>query len=151
MTVTTHTRVAFQFDGELDDVPIDAAVALARTARALLQHGDEHNGRSTTMRIARLGPLLNLWLIDPECSPACLCGSGQLPSTADQHDTAPGDVRLALDPGPDGGLRLHWALVLVEQPWAASSVSHRRDAERRNLTRTHRRTDEEAERMRSEK
>lgn len=96
------------------------------------------------MRLARLGPLLNLWLTDPECSPACLCGSGHLPSTADQHDTPPGDVRLALDPGPDEGLRLHWALVLAEETGAASSVSSQRlGADRRNLTRTHRRTDEQ--------
>jgi hypothetical protein len=112
MTRTPHTRLSFQFDGELDDVPADAAAALARLAHALLRHSDEHDGRSATMRLARLGPLLNLWLTDPECSPACLRGSGHLLGTTERPSTALGDVHLALDPGPGDGLRLHWALVL---------------------------------------
>lgn len=119
MTVTTHTRVAFRFDGELDDIPIDAASAVATMARALLQHSDEHDGRSAALRVARLGPLLNLWLSDPECSSACLRGSGHLPAAAGWPDTSAGDVRLTLSPGPgpgpDEGLRLHWALVLAEE------------------------------------
>jgi hypothetical protein len=118
MTSTTHTRLSFQFDGELDDVPADAAAALARLARALVQHSDDHDGRSATMRLARLGPLLNLWLTDPECSPTCLRGSGHLPGTTERPVATHGDVHLALDPGPDDGLRLHWALVL-EPPCAA--------------------------------
>lgn len=115
MTITAHTRVDFQFEGELDDVPVDAAAAMADLAHVLLQHGDEHDGRPATMRMARLGPLLNLWLSDPECSPACLSGSGHLAEAAD-HETTPGAGRLTLYPGPADGLRLHWALVLAEEP-----------------------------------
>ncbi len=134
MTGATHTRLACQFDGELDEVATDAAAALARMIDALLQHGAGHDGRPATIRAARLGSLLNVWLTDPECSPACLCGSGHLPSEADHHDAASGDVRLALDPGPDGGLRLHWALVLPEEAESAPSVPpQRRDPDRPNL------------------
>ena len=143
MTRTTHTRLAFQFDVELDDVPAEAAAALARMVRALVQHGDEHNGRPATMRLALLGPLLNLWLTDPECSPACLCGSGQLPSTAYQGCRPPRDVRLALDPGPDDGLRLHWAMVVAGETVTGSAVpTQRQDDRNRKPTRSHRRTDE---------
>lgn len=145
MTSAAHTRVAFQFDGELDDVPIDAATALAEVVRSLLQHGDEHDGGPATMRVARLGPLLNLWLTDPQCSPACLGGSAHVPSTTDQRAGSPDDVRLALAPGPDGGLRLHWALVLPGvQGWPPQPPRPRRIDEitTAHLTRTHRGTDE---------
>jgi hypothetical protein len=80
LTVSTQTRVAFRFDGELDDIPIDAAAAAAKLAHALLQHSDKHEGRPAAMRLARWGPLLNLWVSDPECSPTCLRGSGPLPA-----------------------------------------------------------------------
>jgi hypothetical protein len=133
MPLTRHTRVAFEFDGELEDLTLDMASALAGTARALLRHSDVHDGRPATMRMARLGPLLNLWLNDPECSPACLRGSGHLP--IDLRDTPPRDVRLVLESGPDSGLRLHWAMVLPAEPMAVSSRRWR--THRRDLTRTH--------------
>lgn len=138
MTSAAHTRVAFQFDGELDDVPIDAATALAEVVRSLLQHGDEHDGAPATMRVARLGPLLNLWLTDPQCSPACLGGSGHVPSTADRHDESPDDVRLALAPGPHGGLRLHWALVLPGVQGWPPRPRRIDEITTAHLTRTHR-------------
>lgn len=113
-----HSRVGFQFDGELDDVPVDAAAKLASLTRNLLRHGDGHDGRPATVRMELLGHLLSLWLTDPECSPACLAGSGDLPT--DCHDghgghggRAPGETRLTLDSGPEGGLHLHWELVLA--------------------------------------
>ena len=126
MTGATHTRLACRFDGELDEIAPDAAAALARMIDALQQHGAGHDGRPATIRAARLGSLLNVWLTDPECSPACLCRSGDLPTGADHHNAPSGDVRLALDPGPDGGLRLHWALVLPEEAAAAPSVPPQR-------------------------
>jgi hypothetical protein len=128
MTTTTHTRVALRFDGELDDVPLAAAAAVADMAHALLQHSDEHAGRSAAMRLARWGPLLNLWLTDPECSPACLGGDGQLPTAAGRADTSAGDVRLTLSQGPDEGLRLHWALVLADETKPGYAVPSQRTA-----------------------
>lgn len=122
MTADTHSRVVFQLESGLDDVPVDAVAALAGTAQALLRHCEEHAGGPATLRAARLGPLLNLWLVDPACSPACLFGSSHWPTAVDQHDRAPGDVRLAVDPGPGGGLRLHWALVWAEESSADSLV-----------------------------
>lgn len=113
MAVSTRTRVLFRFDGDLDDVPTEAAAASAAMARALLQHSDEHEGQPATMSLARRGPLLNLWLTDPECSPACLRGSGHLPREVDRPAVPPGDVRLVLAPGPGEGLRLHWVLLLA--------------------------------------
>lgn len=144
MTVTTHTRVAFEFDGDLDDVPIGAAATVAGMARALLQHSDEHDGRSAAMRLARWGPLLNLWLTDPECSPACLRGSGHLPSVGGRPDTPAADVRLTVGPGPGPGegLRLHWALVLTEEIGPTRSVALERPRVLGPTT-GHRRTDEE--------
>ncbi len=123
MAVSTRTRMLFRFDGELDDVPTDAAAALVAMARALLQHSDEHEGEPATMSLARLGHLLNLWLTDPECSPACLRGSAHLPREADRAAVPAGDARLVLAPGPGEGLRLHWALLLAETPDPGTPVA----------------------------
>lgn len=126
-TATTHMRLALQFDGDLGDVPGDAAAALARMALALLQHSTGHDGRTATMRPGCPGPVLDLWLTDPECSLACLCGSGHLPSAAEHADNPPGDVRLALDSDPQDGLRLHWTLSLAdESPADVPTVSQQR-------------------------
>jgi len=141
-----RSRMAFTFEGELDEVPTDAAAALAGVARALLNHGVKHRGRPATVRMARLGPLLNLWLTDPECSPACLRGSGDLPSTGAQATTAPGAARLVLEPGPEGELRLHWGLVLAEEPMTTPPVTtppvaaRRWGVTRRDRGRTHKKT-----------
>lgn len=140
MTTTAHGRTAWRFDGELDDVTAGAAASLARMAHALLQHGDLHDGGRATIRMARLGSSLNLWLTDPACSPACLCGSGHLPSAADQRDAPPGEVRLVLGPDLDGGLRLHWALELDEEPAPprrSDANAHRHDRTRTPSTHHH--------------
>lgn len=110
MTLTTHTRVTVQLDEDLDGITTGAAEALTDMALALLLHADEHHGGGATLRLVRTDGRLDLWLHDPECSPACLCRSAQLPSTAGLDHTHPGDVRLVMDPGPEGGLHLHWAL-----------------------------------------
>lgn len=141
--VQVHPRVGFHFDGELDDVPTDAAAALAGVTRALLKDDDKHDGRSSTMRMVRLSSLLNLSLTDPQCSPACLGGSGDLWDTAGREGLPPAELRLALDSSADGGLRLHRALVLAEEPMTASSIpSQRWGGQRRNPSRTHRRSDQ---------
>jgi hypothetical protein len=108
-----RARVAFDFDGALDEVPTDAAAELAVTAHALLKHGDEHRGgRCATVRVARLGSLLNLWFSDPECSAACLARSGHLPSIHPGDVVRTGAARLTVDDLPEGGLRVHWMRVL---------------------------------------
>lgn len=133
MTLTTHTRVTVQLDEDLDDISTGAAEALTDMALALLLHADKHHG-GATRRLVRSDGRLDLWLHDPECSPACLCRSAQLPSTAGPDHTHPGDVRLVMDPGPEGGLHLHWALSPV------SVGTDREDALQETDTRSGRRT-----------
>ncbi len=111
--------MGFTFDGDLDDVPTDAAAALARVARVLLAHGDRHSGRPATVRVARLGALLNLWLTDPECSADCLRTAGHLEEITGPEAAPPGDVRVVLNDAPDGGLRLHWVLLPAAETLAS--------------------------------
>lgn len=51
-----------------------------------------------------------------------MCASVNLPSMSGPDDTVPGEARLVVDAGPDGGLRLHLAVVLVEERGAAPPV-----------------------------
>ncbi|MEP7738876.1 hypothetical protein ABKW28_14575 [Nocardioides sp. 31GB23] len=139
MAVSTRARVHFRFDDELDDVPTDAAAALAAMARALLQHTDEHEGEPATMSLARLGPVLSVWLSDPACSPACLRGSAHLPREADRPAVPPGDVRLVLAPGPGEGLRPHWALLTAETSDPGTPAAPRGRRARPDLTRPRKR------------
>jgi len=102
MTLTTHTRVTVQLDEDLDGIATGAADALTDMALALLLHGFEHHGSGATMQLVRTDGRLDLWLHDPECSPACLCRSAQLPSTAGPDHTHPAHVRLAMVPATRG-------------------------------------------------
>ena len=47
-----YPRVRFEFVGALDDAPTAAAAGLARVARLLLEHADDHTGRLATVRIS---------------------------------------------------------------------------------------------------
>jgi hypothetical protein len=110
MCPPAHRRIQLELDGALDDVPTGPAVAVADLVRAVLGHSDEHTGRPATVRVTRKGPLLSLWLTDPECSPACMRRSRCLRTVATHGTTDAEGVLLFLDEAAGGGVRVHCLL-----------------------------------------
>jgi len=97
-------------------VSTDTATWLAGLALGLLRHSDQHTGRPATVRIAEVEGRLHLWLSDPECSPECLHGSGQLPPLTGDGDGSDGMDRLVLQGAGGSGLRLHWIRTQAGHP-----------------------------------
>lgn len=124
-------RVGFTFEGDLDDVSMDAAQALARVARVLVAHSDQHAGKAVAVRVTRLGSRLHLTWTDPECSGACLSRATDLSELESPPAGATGRVRLALEDSP-GGLHLDWTLV----PSATPAAGRNRIAIARRRSRT---------------
>lgn len=115
-------RVDFTFDGDLEDVPVDAAETLARVAHILVTHSDQHAGRAAAVRITRIGRRLRLDWADPECSSACLRRAGGLGELEGLPVSASGGVRLLLHDPPHGGLRLEWTLLRTAMPATRSWI-----------------------------
>lgn len=111
MHPSAHRRIQLELDGAHDDVPTGPAVAIADLVRAVLGHSDEHTGRPATVCVTRKGPLLNLSLTDPECSPACLRRSRCLQTVTTHRPADAEDVLLFLDEATGGGVRLHCLLL----------------------------------------
>lgn len=102
-------------EGALDEVPVDAARRATDVARALLDHAaSQHASQRPMLRVARLGSLLNVWLTVPMCSTRCREGSPQMCCVA--GDTERGDERVFSTDLSDGGVRLHWVLMLPTAP-----------------------------------
>lgn len=112
-------RVGFTFEGDLDDVPVDVAETLARAARILVAHSDQHAGGEATVRISERGPWLRLEWSDPECSGACLRSAGDLAALGALPASSSSEVRLVLDDS-HGGLRLDWRLLRSAVPTTRS-------------------------------
>lgn len=110
-------RVGFTFEGDLDDVSMDAAQALARVARVLVAHSDQHDGEAVAVGVTRLGSRLRLTWTDPECSKACLGRATDLSELESPPASATGRVRLVLEDSP-GGLHLNWTIVPSATPTA---------------------------------
>ncbi|HEU5036643.1 MAG TPA: hypothetical protein VFT70_06555 [Nocardioides sp.] len=105
-----HHRINFEFVGALDDAPTIAAAGLARVARLLLAHADQHTGQLATVRISLSGPRLSLSLRDPECSPACLERTVALAELEARDVAGPRRTHLVAGRDRSGGLSLDWVL-----------------------------------------
>jgi hypothetical protein len=106
-----HRPIEFEFTGKLEDVPVDAAAALARVVRWWLRHADQHEAHPPAAHIALSRTRLSLAVIDPECSPTCLSGVGAPADTSAARP--PSELlagRLSLCRSEDGGLSLDWGL-----------------------------------------
>jgi hypothetical protein len=104
-------RLRLRFDGALDDVPLETAAALARVTRILLGHQSQHAGRTVTMRISSTRSRVGIWVVDPECSEACLSEFGRLAAIRAERIPGVRDVSLHCGDSVDG-LRLTWSVHL---------------------------------------
>lgn len=103
-----HREVLFEFTGTTDDVPVDAAAALARVLRWWWGHADQHTGRAPSAQIALTGTDLSVRVSDPECSPVCVYGIREPEPMKIRPPSELLAGRLSLRRPDGGGLRLEW-------------------------------------------